>query len=415
MLTIDLARARAAWFVRQGLADASERDPAAVVRRTGWLRTLGGVDVYLALRSRMAGFERVTVDAAVREGRLRVAPAVRGCIYVVPAEDHALALRIAERLSERRIARDLAKVGVGADEIERAGEAVVEVLERGPLTTHQVRAALPDGIVRGLGEVGKKIGMSSTLPVTLRSLEFAGRIERVPVEDRLDHEQYGWRRVAVAPDRADRGAVPDDIGGLAVMLAERFFRVAGPATVDEFVNWSGLGKRDAQGAVKALGLVAVGIAGVAGEAFVPADEVDELASRRAVEGGVRLLSFADNYLSLRANAGALADAAHGDRFANSWGRGQKPLAASAYLHSRAVLEGDRLAGSWEWDPDAGAVVAVGFDALAGGRAAAWAAEAAGLTAFLRDEVGHARSTSIDSEGSQRERLALVVAGGRAGG
>lgn len=409
MLTLDLAHARAHWFVRQGLAGPIEGTPADVVRRTGWVRTIGGVDVYLAFRSRMARFRRVALDAAVGDGRLRVSPAVRGCIYLVPEEDQALALRVAEQLTARRTARDWEKCGVEPAEIERAGEAIVEALAQGPLTTSQIRGELPDGAVRSLGEAGKKIGLSSTLPIALRNLEFAGRIERVPVDDRLDHEQYVWRRPTVAPDLR---ALPEDLAGLAAPLAERFFRFAGPATLDEFTTWSGLSKRDAKAGIKACGLVTLRITGYADEAFAHPDDADALAAPAPVEGGVALLNFADNYVTLRATPAALADPAHAPRVANSWGRGQKPLSESSYLHCRAALDGDRLAGSWEWDPDAGAVVAEPFDDLPPARAEALAAEAASLTAFLRDEVGHARSTSIDTEKAQRERLALVTARGR---
>lgn len=408
MSKIDLRRARAHWYVQQGLAGPMDATPVEVVERTGWLRTLGGADVYLALRSRLPALKRIEVDAAVGAGRLRLSPAVRGCIYLVPERDHALALRTADVLSRRRTARDLEKVGVEDAEIAAAGEAVVEALEAGPMTTRQVRAAVPDEAVRSLGEVGKKIGMSSTLPVTLRTLEFAGRIERVPLDDRLDHEQYVWRRPAVAPAL---DGLPDDAAGLAGPLAEVFFGFAGPATLDEFVKWTGLTKGAAQKGMKAAGLVEVAIAGYAESAWVRAGDRAALEEAVEVEGGVALLNFADNYLAVRSTPAAFADEAHAGRAASSWGRGQKPLGEAAYLHARAVLDGDRLAGSWAWDPDAEAVVAEPFDDLAPARAEALAAAAASLTAFLKDEVGHARSTSIDTAKSQRQRLALVKARG----
>jgi len=47
--------------------------------------------------------------------------------------------------------------------------------------------------VRSLGEKGKKLGLSSTLPPALRTLEFEGRIERTLEGGRLDSERYLWR------------------------------------------------------------------------------------------------------------------------------------------------------------------------------------------------------------------------------
>jgi hypothetical protein len=77
-LRIDLARARAHWHWRQGLAEPMNGPLEEVVAETGWPRTLGGVDVYLALRARAPGMRRSDLDEAVEEARLQVIPAVRG-------------------------------------------------------------------------------------------------------------------------------------------------------------------------------------------------------------------------------------------------------------------------------------------------------------------------------------------------
>src|SRR5215510_1943051 len=93
---LELRHARARWFHRQGLASPVAATPEVVIRQSGWPRTLGGIDVYLSTRARIAGFSRADLDAAVASGALNVTPAVRGCIYVVPRPELPLALRIAE-------------------------------------------------------------------------------------------------------------------------------------------------------------------------------------------------------------------------------------------------------------------------------------------------------------------------------
>lgn len=404
--TVDVTRARGHWLRTQGLARPAPIDPAVAIARTGWLRTIGGVDVYLALRSRIAGLTRVQVDAAVARGSLRVGPAVRGCIYLVPEADLPLALRTAELLSARRTARDLEKVGVEQAELDAVGEAVLEAVESGPLTTRRIAGALPEGAVRSLGDIGKKVGLTTTLPSALRALEFAGRLERLPVDDRLDHERYVWQRPEVAPDLEGQ---PRDLKGIARPLAERFFRFAGPATLAEFCKWSGLNKGQAKAGIAAAELAPVRIEGYADEAWIDPEALDALTAAEPVDSGVRLLNFADNYLSLRSTPSAFVDPAHTGRTANSWGRGVKPIGESQYLHTRALLHGDRLAGSWEWDPDAEAVAAVPFAPLPADDAERLEAAAAELTRFLSEEMGHARSTSIDSDGKLRERAALVRA------
>src|SRR5450631_199515 len=84
---------RAWWSHRQGL-DGSQAGaaPAEVLERTGWARSVGGVGPYLTLFAR-AGTSRESADQAVASLRIHELPAARGCTYVVPASEFALALK----------------------------------------------------------------------------------------------------------------------------------------------------------------------------------------------------------------------------------------------------------------------------------------------------------------------------------
>src|SRR5256885_7675998 len=84
MEALSLAQARAGWWSKQSLGDGARGSVTQVITDSGWLRTLGGADVYLAARARRPGMKRADLDAAVARGELRVAPAARGCIYLVP-------------------------------------------------------------------------------------------------------------------------------------------------------------------------------------------------------------------------------------------------------------------------------------------------------------------------------------------
>src|SRR5689334_20803143 len=82
--TLTLAQARAHWWNRQLLGGLAGGSLAEAIGASGWLRTLGGVDVYLAARARRPAMKRADLDRLVDLGELRVAPAARGCIYLVP-------------------------------------------------------------------------------------------------------------------------------------------------------------------------------------------------------------------------------------------------------------------------------------------------------------------------------------------
>ncbi|MEO1369547.1 MAG: crosslink repair DNA glycosylase YcaQ family protein [Acidobacteriota bacterium] len=132
----------------------------SVLEAAGFVRTLGGVDVYLALHARLADFERGHLDGATADRRTQILPSARGCIYLVPRRYSSDALSLAEHLSAPRMRREHDKAGIEPGELERLGEAVLDLLADGPSSTHELRKALPEGAVRALGEAGKKIGLS---------------------------------------------------------------------------------------------------------------------------------------------------------------------------------------------------------------------------------------------------------------
>ncbi len=71
---------------------------------------------------------------------------------------------------------------------------------------------------------------------------------------------------------------------------------------------------------------------------------------------------------------------------------------------------DRIAGFWEFDPDAGEVVYRCFDTQAAASVeAAMQETAADLSRFLREELGHGRSFSIDKDDNLRQRVAQIRA------
>lgn len=413
-LTVDLAHARAFWYRQQGLAAPVGDTPHELVSKTGWVRTLGGIDAYLALWSRRPGLRRAAVDEALASRRLAVAPAVRGCIYLVPQEDLGLVMRFAESLSRPRTEKEIVKAGGTWAEVEQVAAAVLEAVGDRSSTTDQIRAALPPGTVRSFGEAGKKIGLSSPLPVALRQLELAGKLERVVATGRLDTERYTWRRPKGDPFA--RSKVPDDPAARVGEIAERFLRAAGPASAKELADWAGISQTEAKAALERIGAVPVMVEG-RGLAFVRAGDEDVLARVSTDVQGWRLLSFEDNYTTLHGGPGVLVDPAYHGHPVQSWGS-SKPatLGDAKHLASRPILWGPALVGLWEHDPDAGTVVTGLLGSAPRGHLEELAEQAKALGDFIVEELGHGRSFSLDTDDELRERAAGVraLAGGGSG-
>ncbi len=190
---MDEAKLRAWWSHRQGLdGSLAGRSAADVLRMTGRARSVGGASPYLTLFAR-AGIGRQTVDDALARLEIHELPAARGCTYLVPAADFALALKVGQGFADEAEMKLARKLGVTNKEVDRLNNAVVRALEEKPLDPDELRGAT-QGIVRNLGEEGKKKGLTSTLPVALGMLQSAGEIRRVPTNGRLDQQTWQANR-----------------------------------------------------------------------------------------------------------------------------------------------------------------------------------------------------------------------------
>lgn len=400
---VSLSEFRAAAVAAQ-LLNRKSRDLGEVLEKAGFVRTLGGVDVYLALQARIPNFQARELDVAVAGARAQVIPAARGCIYLVARSQVPDTLAFAALQRASRDAREYDKAGIKKGELERVGKAVVSFLrEQGPLSTTQLRSRLPQGSFRSLGEAGKKVGLSSTLPPALRQLEFEGRIERLLEGESLDSERYLWR-IRSKEDVAE--AAKRSAAELHRSLARVFFRAAGLATARMFAGWSGLGIRDSRAAVQDIELSAYEVEGIE----EPALGFDDVAgvSPHDCQEIVALLPFEDNLIALRGGPRLLVDPAFHGLSVPIWGSSRSSsLGEATHSAMRTILAGNQVAGFWEFDPPSGKVVTHCFAALNSNQKEAVANEAGRLEAFFQEELGHARSFSLDTDQALADRADYI--------
>lgn len=403
-IRLDRTQARAAVLAAQGL-HSPRGELVPTVERTGFLRTLGGVEVYLAARARVPAMTSKALETATAERRLQVVPTVRGCMYLVAARDVPVSLRTADLLGRSRLQKEREKAGIKKGELEKLGDVVVETLARtGALSTDALRKALPDDAVRSLGDKGKKVGLSSPLPPALRVLEFAGRVERTLETGRLDSERYRWR--ATTKNTLAAADLPDELAELSPRLAEIFLRAAGIARIDDFMCWSGLNKRDA-----VAGLSKVKTRPVVVEGFkepwlsLASAFVDDAPAADDVH---TLLGFEDNAFALNVGTALFADPVFHSMKVPSWGSQAKvSLGAARHLANRPVIAEGRLVGFWDYDPDAKKAVVGLFEAVSKDAKRALDEQAAGVSRFLSTELGHGRSFALDTDDALRTRAAFV--------
>jgi hypothetical protein len=282
----------------------------------------------------------------------------------------------------------------------------LEALEQ-PLSTDALRKAIPAGTVRSFGDRGKKVGLSSPLPVALRQLEFRGEIVRTLEAGRLDTERYVWRRTKQNP--LSTAELPKAKSGLAAAIAQIFFRQMGPATARDFADWAGMSLGEAKAALSELPLTSVAVPGYADEALVLHSELEALKNAEADATRATLTGFEDNYTTLHGGPALLADRGHHGLKVDVWGSGKSTtLGAAKHLAYRALLVGDRLAGFWEYDPRTREIVTAPLDRVTPAARRAIDKAARDVEALI-DELGHARSFSLDTDAGLKERAGKLRA------
>ncbi len=393
---MDAAKLRAWWSHRQGLDGGLRgKSSATILAETGWARSVGGVGPYLTLFSR-GGISRETADAAVSNLEIHELPAARGCTYVVPSSDFALALAAGSNDGEMKTAY---KVGVTDKEIDKLCDAVVKALGKAPLDPDEIRAATGNAS-RNLGEEGKKKGLTTTLPLALGKLQSLGEIRRVPMNGRLDQQRYKYAAWRPNPLRGFR-MTPEEI---SVELARRYFRWIGPATLAEFQWFSALGVKAAKAAIEPLKLVP--LAKDDPRMMLP-DERDKFETFQIPkQAQYALVSSLDGISLLRRDLRGLldsADAAHSAYVE----KGFRKVGELADLPSHGIFDRGRLVGLWEYDTTTNSLAWTSFVP----KNKELTKAVAETEAYVRDQLGDARSFSLDSPKSRAPRVdALRKAG-----
>ena len=392
--TLD-AKLRAWWSHKQGLDGSLAGETASsVLEKTGWARSVGGVGPYLTLFSR-AGIGREAADAAVRDLEIHELPSARGCTYVVPASDFAVALKAGQSFGdEMKLA---AKLGVTEREIAKLCEAVVSALAKSPLDPAELRDVLGPA-VRNLGEEGKRNGLTTTLPVALGRLQSEGEIRRIPVNGRLDQQRY--RYTVWRPNPLSKFKLPAE--EVNVELARRYFTWIGPATLAEFQWFSGLGVKTGKAAMEPLQLEP--LAKGDERLLLPGDREAWESFGVPKEPQYTLVSSLDGMALLRRDLRGMLDAGDIARKVPIE-KGKDEIGRLNDLSSHAIVDRGRLVGLWEFDTTTESVVWLSF--VPKNFALKKAVER--TQDYVRRELGDARSFSLDSPKSREPRVAALRA------
>ncbi len=320
-------------------------------------------------------------------------PSARGCTYVVPRRDFALALKVGQGFSDEgdlKIAKKF--LGVTDEEIEHLGRKVLEALADEPLDPRELKTRLGDA-VRSLGAEGKKRGQTTTLPIVLGRLQSQGRIRRLAINGRLDEQRYRYALWSPSPLEdlsMDREEALRE-------MAKRYFQWIGPASATNFQGFSGLGVKAAQDVLAPLGLVPMETG--SGLLIFPEDREELMTFKPPADAQIALTAGLDSLLLLRREIRDYIDGR--DLEEPILGEvGVSSLGGLQDLPSHAIFDRGRLIGLWEYELSSGTVVWQ-----------SWVSESeelrgaiARMQSLIHDQLGDARSFSLDSPDSRQLRI-----------
>jgi winged helix DNA-binding protein len=276
-------------------------------------------------------------------------------------------------------------------EIDRLCDSIITALENGPLDPDGLREATGKA-VRNLGSEGQKKGLTTTLPVALGKLQASGEIRRIPTNGRLDQQRYKYSLWRPSPLQDFKLSMEEAY----TELARRFFAWIGPATMAEFQKFSGLGVKASKTAVEPLKLEPL----VPGDdrLLLPGDRAELEAFNPPKDPHYVLVGGIDSAILLRKSLEWLLDPKDLDRevFVE---KGFKPIGFTD-LPSHAILDRGRIVGLWEYDTATGSIALMSFvkkdkslqDAVARAEQ------------YVREQLGDARSFSLDSPKSRAPRI-----------
>lgn len=395
---MDQNKLRAWWSHRQGLdGTLSKAKPAEILERVGWARSVGGVNPYLVLFAR-AGIGREQADAAVANLEIHELPSARGCTYVLPASDYALGLKMAEWSGEDAdFTRAKKHFGYTNRELDALMKKIEYALTDGPKNPKELKDTLGDAI-RNFGEEGKKKGMTTSLPIALGFLQSKGTIRRISDNGRIDSQKYSyalWRPSPMENFGLSREEANEQ-------LARRFFEWTGPASIKQFQWFSGFGVSAAK--APTLGLELVPIESGSELLALPKQKKEFEKFSAPKQPQYSLVAGIDNLFLLRRDLASHIDAKDADRQVIGE-KGMRNMGGLQDLPSHAIVDRGRLIGLWEFDPSNGKIAWVSWV----GRSRALEDCVAATEAFVRDELGDAKSFSLDSPASRAPRIAAIRA------
>ena len=384
-------KVRAYMAHRQGLLEFSSKSNRQVLSEIGWVRSVGGHNVYMTLFSRnQSSKEKTEQDAKSHE--IYEFASARGCTYFLPMDDYQVGIKAGQGFNDSSSIRTAKnKLGFTDEDLVELNAGILRALKGGPLDTNGIKKELGD-LVINFGEAGKKVGQTTSLSLGLLRLQAEAQIRRVPKGWALEAQSYEYELFNDGPvvdDSYSKEQCYED-------LATRFWKWNGVANLGHFQWFSGLGVGASQEATNHLNLVPV----EGTDYLILEDDVDAFRQFEAPTKPVyRLITNLDGLFLHRRDVAPFVDPSDADRQVPTE-KGTGSLVKAQDLHNHAIIDRGRIIGLWEYEASSQSLVYTLFVPMN----AALEAEIRRTEAFIRDQLGDCRCFSLDSPKSRQPAI-----------
>ena len=376
---------------RQGLLEFSSKSNREVLVETGWARSVGGHNIYMTLFARNQSTKAQT-EKDTQGHEIYEFASARGCTYFLPKDDFQVGIKAGQGFNDASSVRTAKnKLGFTDEDLIALNEGILKALENGPLDTNGIKKELGD-LVINFGELGKKVGQTTSLSLGLLTLQAQAEIRRVPKGWALEAQSYQYELFKGGPDVGE----PYSKDQAYADLADRFWRWNGMASLAHFQWFSGLGVGASKGATSHLNLVPVD----GTELLIHEDDVDDYRQFEAPRQPIyRMITNLDALFLHRREVQLFVDSADRERQVPAE-KGTGSLLKAQDLHNHAIIDRGRIIGLWEYEVSSSSLAYALFVPLND----ALEAEIRRTEAFIRDQLGDCRCFSLDSPKSRQPAI-----------
>jgi hypothetical protein len=383
-----------AWRMHRQYLDRHfpSRDIVDLINAVGWLYSPGCSTPYLACWARMPSFKVEDLNRLVFDDRRLVQlETLRGCTMLVPRSQAAIALRIRTRTFTELSKQARQQMPITETAMEGLKATILKLLQNGPKTSDQLRAAVPANMVRDFGPELKRIGLTNSLTLAINLLKEEGKLIKQQAKRRLDSGEYSLALTASVLPQADPFNLRME--DACTQLASQYFRAESPARVKDFAWWAGINVTDAIRAAEEIKpkLVPIPVEGSRDEFLISESDLDDLLGFEPTEPAISLIPYRDTYLKgQREVVDRFVPSEHSDKPFSRW-KGKlinDPLAT--------IVQNGRVVGVWEWNEDEEEVDLLLFDsAIPKPTVKAIRKRADELASFIRNNLGDVRLQGLD--------------------